>query len=337
MKIKTRTVVKNANEHGAIGEAADIIKNGGLVAFPTETVYGLGGNALDGAACAKIYAAKGRPSDNPLIFHIANVGQLAEIVSHVPESAQRLMDKFWPGPITIIFPAKNVPRGTIDTIGVRMPKNPVAIALITAADVPVAAPSANTSGRPSPTSAAHVLKDLQGKIDMILDGGRCEHGLESTVIDCTTNPPAILRPGAVTKDMIEAEIGPVNIFTDVGANEAPKAPGMKYKHYAPKARLTVVVGESEKVKEKIKALAADCKADKFGIMAVGSVELYGNFAVINMGTNAQEVAANLFDLLRRCDEIGLEEVFVESVSEEGLGAAIMNRLKKAASYNILEV
>ena len=326
-----KTIVKSASDAGALEMAADIIKRGGLVAFPTETVYGLGGNALDAAACAKIYAAKGRPSDNPLISHIADIDMLSQIVENVPRGTKILMDKFWPGPLTIIFPALGG-----GTVGVRMPENAVALRFIRLCGVPVAAPSANVSGRPSPTSASHVLADLDGKIDMILDGGGCKHGLESTVIDCTVTPPVILRPGAVTKEMIEAEIGPVGFVTEAG-DDAPKAPGMKYRHYAPKAKLTVVVGEQVAVNAKILQLAASAKHPKFAIMAATqNLNTYVGYALMDMGENPQKIAAGLFEKLRLCDEMGLDEVFVEGVAENGLGTAIMNRLKKAASYNIID-
>jgi len=326
-----KTIIMTASEQGSVELAADIIKSGGLVAFPTETVYGLGGNALDATACAKIYAAKGRPSDNPLISHISDIEMLSQIVKNVPRGTFSLIDKFWPGPLTIIFPAAGG-----GTVGVRMPANPVATRLISLSGVPIAAPSANVSGRPSPTSARHVLADLDGKIDMILDGGRCLHGLESTVIDCTTDVPTILRPGAVTKEMIEALIGPVGLVTEAG-DDAPRAPGMKYRHYAPKAKLTVVVGEQVAVSSKILQLAADITHPNFAIMAATQNQSrYASHTMLDMGQNPQEIAANLFRLLRQCDEMGLEEVFVEGVAESDLGMAIMNRLKKAASYNIID-
>jgi len=325
------TVVKQADVD-AISQAADIIKAGGLVAFPTETVYGLGCNALDAVACAKVYAAKGRPSDNPLISHIAAAEQLSDLVADVPPNAKALMDKFWPGPLTIVF---NAAAG--GTIGVRMPRNPVALKLIQAAGVPVAAPSANTSGRPSPTRASHVLADLNGRVEMILDGGSCEHGLESTVIDCTAQPPVILRPGSITKEMIEELIGEVGLLTDVAGDTVPKAPGMKYKHYAPKATLTVVVGNRDDVAKEIVRLA-DSATGRVGIMATAqSVGLYEGRTTLNMGQTAEEIAAGLFGLLRKCDELGLDEVFVEGVAEDGLGAAIMNRLKKAAAHRVRKV
>jgi len=305
-----------------IAKAAETIKSGGLVAFPTETVYGLGANALDAAACAKIYAAKGRPSDNPLIMHISDAAMLDGIVSDVSKQAKALMQAFWPGPLTIIF--QSVPRGTIfDTTGIRMPKNPIALDLIKAAGVPIAAPSANISGRPSPTTAAHVAADLGDKVDMILDGGPCDVGLESTVIDCSGKVPVILRPGAITREMIEQLIGPVDMITEAAANEAPKSPGMKYKHYAPRAKVTVIIGAAADVRKKLDELP---KSDKIRTVTMQ-----------DMGGNLDAMAANLFDMLRKCDEDGIEEVFVEGVAEKGLGTAIMNRLIKAASYNVLKV
>ena len=311
----------------AIRDATDIINSGGLVAIPTETVYGLGANALDEDACAKVYAVKGRPSDNPLIMHISDVAMLDSIVKDVPPAAEKLIQAFWPGPLTIILNRKNVPRGTfLDTVAVRMPKSPIALRLIDLAGVPIAAPSANISGRPSPTTAQHVLTDLGGKIDMILDGGSCEVGLESTVIDCSGDAPVILRPGAVTQEMIEKLIGSVNMITEALKDETPKSPGMKYKHYAPNTKVTVVVGETVKVKEKLEELAKAAAGKKIRVITAA-----------DMGGSHEDIAANLFDILRQCDEMGLEEVFIEGIAEEGLGVAIMNRLKKAASYNIVKV
>jgi len=324
------TIIKQA-DRDAIQQAADIIRRGGLVAFPTETVYGLGCNALDAAACGAVYAAKGRPSDNPLIWHIAEAGLLAELIDEVPPSAAALMDAFWPGSLTIVFKQRD------GTVGVRMPSNEIALALIKAAKVPIAAPSANVSGRPSPTAASHVLADLNGKIDMILDGGYCEFGLESTVIDCTAEPPVILRPGSVTREMIEQHIGAVGLVSDVEGDDAPKAPGMKYKHYAPKAALTVVVGERDAVSREITRLVSTAKC-RVGVMTTAqSAGLYADCVVLDMGSDAKEIAAKLFALLRKCDDMGLEEVFVEGVAEDGLGMAIMNRLKKAANHRVVSV
>jgi len=328
-----KTVVKRITsaDDPTIKQAANIIKSGGLVAFPTETVYGLGANGLDEAACAKVYAAKGRPADNPLILHISDKSQLSEISNDVPYVSKKLIDAFWPGPLSVIVQRAN------DTVAVRMPKNPIALKLIDLSGVPIAAPSANISGRPSPTMAEHVLMDLGGKVDMILDGGSCEVGLESTVIDFSGDTPVILRPGAVTREMIESCIGSVGQMTEIiTSDEAPKSPGMKYKHYVPDAKLTVVAGEAAKVRTAIKNLADDVECA--GIMATAeSAAHYGGHIVLVMGDSQDAIAANLFAALRKCDEMGLKEVFVEGLSEEGLGVAIMNRLKKAASYNIVKV
>ena len=329
-----KTIVRQvaSADDPAVKHGADIIRGGGLVAFPTETVYGLGADGLSAAACARVYAAKGRPRDNPLILHICDISRLDSIAANIPPAAEELMAHFWPGPVTMIFSSP----GHRGTTAVRMPNNPIALELIRLSDVPIAAPSANVSGRPSPTTAAHVLADLDGKIDMILDGGPCEVGLESTVIDFSRERPAILRPGAITREMIEARIGPVCHMPQVAENEAPRAPGMKYKHYAPEAKLTLVTGEAAKVRAAIKNLV--CGVPGAGIMAHGdSVPGYGERTTLNMGNNPADVAANLFALLRKCDEMGLKEVFVEGMSEEGLGTAIMNRLEKAASYNIMKV
>ena len=324
-----KTVVKRilTLNDTAINDAADIIKSGGLVAIPTETVYGLGANALDEDACAKVYTVKGRPSDNPLIMHISDVAMLDGIAKDIPPVSEKLMQAFWPGPLTIILQRKNVPRGTfLDTVAVRMPKNPITLRLLDLAGVPIAAPSANISGRPSPTTAHHVLTDLDGKIDMILDGGSCEVGLESTVIDCSGDTPVILRPGAVTQEMIEELIGSVDMMTEALKDETPKSPGMKYRHYAPNAKVTVVVGEATRAKEKLEELARSADGKKTKIITA-----------VDMGGSHEDIAANLFDILRQCDEMGLDEVFIEGIAEEGLGVAIMNRLKKAASYNIVKV
>jgi len=327
------TVVRRADADG-IAHAADIIKSGGLVAFPTETVYGLGCNALDASARAKVYAAKGRPPDNPLISHIAATEQLAELVAEVPYCATKLMETFWPGPLTIILKATGG-----GTIGVRMPSNAIALKLIQAAGVPIAAPSANVSGRPSPTRASHVLADLDGKIEMILDGGSCEHGLESTVIDCTAQPPMILRPGSITKAMVEGFIGSVGMLTDVNGDAAPKAPGMKYTHYSPKAMLTVVAGGRSAVACEIVRLVGATRG-RVGIMAtsqsLGHYDECGTHAaLLDMGQTTTQIATELFELLRKCDELELDAVFVEGIAEDGLGEAIMDRLKKAAGHKVI--
>ena len=349
---------QNANNLKAIEHAAQIIKSGGLVAFPTETVYGLGANALSNDACAKVYAAKGRPTDNPLIMHIADMSALESIAKDIPPEAKKLMEHYWPGPLTIILNRavdayvnrdcdafenvafeKNVPRGTfLKTVAVRMPNNPIALELIHAAGVPIAAPSANISGRPSPTTAKHVLEDLEGLIDMVLDGGACEVGLESTVIDFTESVPIILRPGAITAEMVKGHIGDVKEHMQneqLEGGQAPKSPGMKYKHYAPLAKLTIVTGDEQRVNKTINAALQNKSREKTGIMVMGNDDKYNWPNVLKMGNDADEVAANLFLMLRLCDDMGLDEVYVEGLEESGIGVAIMNRLKKAASYNII--
>lgn len=330
--------------------AAKILQEGGLVAFPTETVYGLGGNGLDSTACEKIYIAKGRPSDNPLILHISEFEELNAIVREISPVAQKLMDAFWPGPLTMIFPkAEIVPTkatGGLDTVAVRFPSHPVAKAIIKAAGLPIAAPSANSSGKPSPTRASHVEFDLNGKIDMIVDGGAAEWGLESTIVDVSGDVPMILRPGAVTKEMMEAVVGRVEIdpaiLTKPAADLRPKAPGMKYTHYSPKAEVVLVKGERQAVADEINRLAAldMSEGKKTGIMATEETkDLYHGDIVLSLGSRErpEEIGANLFKLLRKFDFLGADKVYSEVFSEEGEGMAIMNRLNKAAGYQTIEV
>ena len=334
-----------------IEQAGQILKQGGLVAFPTETVYGLGANGLDADACKKIYQAKGRPSDNPLILHIAKKQSLYEIVKQVPQKAEKLIDAFWPGPLTMIFQKKDcVPyeiTGGFDTVAVRFPAHAVAQNVIEAAGVPIAAPSANVSGKPSPTRASHVLFDLDGKIDMILDGGSTQVGLESTIIDVSVQIPVLLRPGAVTKEMIEEVIGKIEIdpaiLSQSDENCLPKAPGMKYTHYAPKANVILVQGQDlAAVQKRIKELVKeDLRLGKeVGILATDQTKsAYGDGIVLSLGNreNPQEMGANLFKHLRKFDFLGIEVVYSETVAETGEGMAIMNRLKKAAGYQIIQV
>lgn len=276
METKVEKLEKTQMNMDIINAAGQILKQGGLVAFPTETVYGLGANALDEEAAKKTYAAKGRPSDNPLIVHIASLEDLYPITKKVPEKAVALAEKFWPGPLTMIFEKSElVPHGTtggLETVAVRMPDNEVALALIRAGGGYVSGPSANKSGRPSPTMARHVLDDLEGRIDMILDGGPVHIGVESTIVDMTVEPPMILRPGAVTKEMLEETVGEVAVdhtILTADAKTPPKAPGMKYRHYAPKAEMTVVEGPLEKVVDKIGELAAarENEGHRVGIIA----------------------------------------------------------------------
>ena len=331
--------------------AGEIIRNGGLVAFPTETVYGLGGNAFDPEAASKIYAAKGRPSDNPLIVHIWDMSGLDDVVSTVPDAAVKLAEKFWPGPMTLVMNKKSsVPdrtTGGLDTVAVRMPVDEIARALIRVSGVPIAAPSANRSGRPSTTTAAHCVEDLDGRIEMIIDGGPVDIGLESTIVDVTGDIPMLLRPGAITLEMLREVLGRVDIdpaiIGPVSEDIKPKAPGMKYRHYAPKAGLTIVMGKPADVQNKINELAAaDMAAGrKVGIIAtVESRNAYHNRTALKiMGIRNDEstIAHNLFAILREFDDTGVDVIYSEGFEDSGIGRAIMNRLRKAAGYNILEV
>ena len=329
--------------------ACQILRDGGLVAFPTETVYGLGGDALRPEAAEKIYAAKGRPSDNPLIIHIATEDSVYEVAEEVPRKAEILMKKFWPGPLTMIFKKQEkVPYSTtggLETVAVRMPVHPVAMELIRASGVLLAAPSANISGRPSPTRAEHVVEDLQGRVDMIIDGGPVGIGLESTILDMTEEIPVILRPGYITKEMLEQEIGEVAVdpalLTKPDEHIVAKAPGMKYRHYAPRGSMFIVEGEMEAVAEKINALVEEHgkKGEKAVIIAAEeSKALYPAGQVYSIGARKSEgsIAAGLYDILRKMDEIGAEYIYAESFREDRLGAAIMNRMLKAAGYQQIE-
>ncbi|MCR5430719.1 MAG: threonylcarbamoyl-AMP synthase [Eubacterium sp.] len=329
-----------------IDRAAETIKNGGLVAFPTETVYGLGANALDAEASKKIYEAKGRPSDNPLIAHIASIDTLKEIVEDVNDVASKLIEKFWPGPMTLIFRKKAlVPDSTtggLDTLAVRFPSNEIAKALIEKSGLPIAAPSANTSGKPSPTKGEHVIEDLDGKVDMIIDGGVVGLGLESTIID-VTDKPTILRPGFITQEMLEQVIEEVKLdktITEKPTEDfSPKAPGMKYKHYAPQTKLVIVKGEAKKVADKIKDEIQNKRA---AIITVDQhKDLYKGLdaKVVSWGNleKMDEIAHKIFDELRMVDEWGVDVIYCEGFEEKDLGLAVMNRLTKAAGYQVIDV
>ncbi len=321
----------------AIKEAADAIRQGEVVAFPTETVYGLGADATNRDAVNKIFKAKGRPSDNPLIAHIGDVEQVASMTTSIPEKAKALMDAFWPGPLTIILQsngvcAENVTAG-LQTIGVRFPDHPTAIALLKAVGKPVAAPSANVSGRPSPTTAAHVLDDLNGKIYGILDGGSTGIGVESTVLDCTEEIPVILRPGGVTKEMMEEVVGEVQVDSALhDKKEKPKAPGMKYTHYAPNAPLWLVEGSIDHMLQVVKDLIHQGK--KVGVMVSEEHQhLFSNAIVKSCGkkSDLHEIARNIYDVLRSFNEEDIDIIVGETYPKSGVGVAIMNRLEKAAS------
>ncbi len=352
-----RVVIKDVKHprDGELLEAAQILRDGGLVAFPTETVYGLGANALNEEAAKKIYAAKGRPSDNPLIAHISGEKELAPLVAEIPETAKKLMKAYWPGPLTIIFrKSDKVPYGTtggLDTVAVRMPSDPIANRMIALAGVPVAAPSANTSGRPSPTTADHVWEDLNGKIEMILDGGPVGIGLESTIVDVTGEVPMLLRPGAITLEMLRELLGQVDVDPAVTGPMSPgmhpKAPGMKYRHYAPKADMTLVEGGTEAMAAEICRLAQESisQGKKTGVICTEETRhlypesLLGQAQFRSMGVRAKEetIAHNLYAVLREFDDIGVDCIFCEAFPETELGQAIMNRLIKAAGHKIVKV
>ena len=336
-----------------IREASEILKSGGLVAFPTETVYGLGGDATDKEASRKIYAAKGRPSDNPLIVHIASFSQLEDITVNLPKAAKLLADAFWPGPLTMVCNKNHVipyeTTGGLDTVAVRMPNNPVALALIEESGCMIAAPSANTSGRPSPTKASHVYEDLSGKIEAILDGGPVDIGIESTIVDLTEDVATILRPGFINMDMLKAVVGEVRIdpgivYNDTGTTSGakPKAPGMRYKHYAPKGDLTIVDGEEDKVVSTINQLATEAidNGSKVGIIATSeTADRYGIGQVLIIGDRTDEgsIAHNLYDILRQFDDLEVDIIYSESFSTPRMGQAIMNRLLKAAGQKTMRV
>ncbi len=349
METKVEKIEKTQMNMDIINAAGQILKQGGLVAFPTETVYGLGANALDEEAARKTYAAKGRPSDNPLIVHIASLEDLYPITKKVPEKAVALAEKFWPGPLTMIFEKSElVPYGTtggLETVAVRMPDNGVALALIRAGGGYVSGPSANKSGRPSPTMARHVLDDLEGRIDMILDGGPVHIGVESTIVDMTVEPPMILRPGAVTKEMLEETVGEVAVdhtILTADTKTPPKAPGMKYRHYAPRAEMTVVEGPLEKVVDKIGELAAARENEGHRVGIIATQETMGRYDHENVkciGTREDEstVAANLYAILREFDDDGTEYIYSEAFASDGIGSAVMNRLLKAAGHHVINV
>ncbi len=335
-------------EEETLRRAGEIIRAGGLVAFPTETVYGLGGDALNRESSRKIYAAKGRPSDNPLIVHISNLGDLEHIVSHVPEEAVKLAQSFWPGPLTMVLPkAAAVPyetTGGLDTVAVRMPSHPVARRLISYSGGYVAAPSANASGRPSPTIAAHVIEDMSGRIDMIIDGGEVGIGLESTIVDLTVSPPQILRPGYITGELLRQVLGPVETdraILQADSTQVPRAPGMKYRHYAPRGELVIVEGTGQQVAAWInRQVAADhASGCRTGVITTGERRrLYQADVVKCVGSRQEEesIARNLYLVLREFDQEKIDRIYSESFGEGRLGGAIMNRLLKAAGHRTIE-
>lgn len=347
MKTKIIRIDPEHIDEDAVREAGEIIKRGGLVAFPTETVYGLGGDALNPEASKKIYASKGRPSDNPLIVHIADMEHLEPIVKEVPEKARLLASKWWPGPLTMIFNKTDlVPyetSGGLDTVAVRFPNHPLALAFIRASGGYIAAPSANTSGRPSPTTAQHVAEDLDGRIDMILDGGEVRIGLESTIVDFTEGVPTILRPGYINQEMLSDILGEVKMDPGIQSENEhirPKAPGMRYRHYAPKAQLLIVEGPKDAVVEKINELASADRQQKKKVGVIAAEEtasFYEADDVRDIGSRSEnkEIARNLYAVLRSFDEDGVDVIYSESFETPRMGQAIMNRLLKAAGHRVI--
>lgn len=335
--------VESSQKSPYIIEAATYLVHNEVVAFPTETVYGLGANAKSEEAVKKVYEAKGRPSDNPLIVHIASQSQLNEFVTEIPSFAKRLMQKFWPGPLTLILKHKpgqlaNAVTAGLETVAVRMPNHPVALQLIEESGLPIAAPSANTSGKPSPTTAKHVYEDLNGRIAGIVDGGSTGVGVESTVLDCTVDIPVILRPGGVTKEQLELVIGQVREEVALSKkDETPKAPGMKYTHYAPKAPLTLVKGTPDFIQKLVESKRAE--GLKVGVLAASE---HGSFYdadyVIIPGSlaNLSTVATGLYGALRQFDQCQVDLIYSELFPTEGIGKAIMNRLFKAAGQRLIE-
>lgn len=335
-------------EEASLDEAARLLRQGELVAFPTETVYGLGANALDGAACAKIFDVKGRPQDNPLIVHVADRKAAQGLTSAWPEAAERCARAFWPGPLTLVLPKGPVipdeVTAGLDTVGIRLPSHPVALALLKKAGIPVAAPSANLSGKPSPTSGSHVWHDLRGAIPLILDAGTSAVGLESTVLDLSGPVPTILRPGGISKEQLEAVLGPVSV-DQPSAERPPKAPGMKYRHYAPKGEMLLLQGNRERVLERFgdEISKAHRRLKKVGILCTleSAPELHqlqpDLLYVLGSEERPEEVASNLFEGLRLCDSQEMDLILAEAIEEGGIGMAVMNRLEKAAGHHLIRV
>ncbi|TJX13396.1 threonylcarbamoyl-AMP synthase [Tissierella creatinini] len=350
--MKTKIVKINSEniDEDLISEAASLIKEGKLVAFPTETVYGLGANGLDEEAVIKIFEAKGRPQDNPLILHIESIDQLMPLVEYVPEIAYQCIERFWPGPLTMIFKRSSlvpdVISGGLDTVAIRMPENKIARELIRWSKVPIAAPSANLSGKPSPTAAHHVIRDLLGRVDMIIDGGSTGVGLESTVLDLSGDIPMVLRPGGITIEDLK-EIIP-NVTQDLGTIKesediVPKSPGQKYRHYAPLAEMRVYTGDVEDIVKAINLACHELKIQgrKIGIMATVETKDRYNLGIIVkvVGTREQKetIAANLFDVIRQFDDEDVDIILAEGVETDQIGMAIMNRMMKASGGKIIQV
>lgn len=331
------------SDPNAVRDAAAILRRGGLLGIPTETVYGLGADALNEDAVSRIFLAKGRPQDNPLIIHVPDASWLERYCRDVPPAAYRLAERFWPGPLTMILPRRDIvplqTTGGLETVGVRCPNHPVTLAIIEAAGVPIAAPSGNTSGRPSPTTAAHMIEDMDGRIDGIVDGGPCTVGVESTIIDLTVTPPRLLRPGGLPLESLRQVLGEVAVDKAVtgllAAGERPRAPGMKYRHYAPHAPVTVVTGEPERSARRIQGLLSDTA----GVICFDEyAPLFPGHIIHKLGPAADKSAQarHVFDALRTFDGTDVTEIFAQCPDDGGLGLAVANRLKKAAGFHLID-
>ncbi|WP_455525496.1 L-threonylcarbamoyladenylate synthase [Peptostreptococcus stomatis] len=345
MKTLIKEIDVNKPDKDLIAVFASMLASGKTVIFPTETVYGLGANALDEEAAAKIYQAKGRPSDNPLLVHVADKEDVYDLVENIDNRAKLLMDRFWPGPLTIVFKKKDIipdrTSGGLDTVAIRMPSDQVARDLIRQAGVPIAAPSANISGRPSPTKPEHIIRDMDGRVDGILVGGSCNYGVESTIVDLSGDVAMVLRPGSITLEMLGEVLGQVNLdpsLKNKDDNIRAKAPGMKYKHYSPQAQVYIVrAGDQEDFARRVDELCLDNakKGLKTGVLTRSSDQHPYQAQVFDLGESDAEVAKNLFDSLISLDRESIDIAYVSYFEEKGLGVAIMNRLKKAAAYRII--
>nr|WP_314504326.1 L-threonylcarbamoyladenylate synthase [uncultured Peptostreptococcus sp.] len=345
MKTLIKEIDINKPDQDLISLFATMLADGKTVIFPTETVYGLGANALDEDAATKIYQAKGRPSDNPLLVHVADKEDVYDLVENIDDRAKLLMDKFWPGPLTIVFKKKAIipdrTSGGLDTVAIRMPSDQVARDLIRQAGVPIAAPSANISGRPSPTKPEHIIRDMDGRVDGILVGGPCDYGVESTIIDLSEDLAMVLRPGSITLEMLGEVLGRVDLdpsLKNKDDNIRAKAPGMKYKHYSPQAQVYIVKADDlEGFAERVDSLCEDNakKGLKIGVMTMNYDQHSYQAEVFDLGGSDTEVAKNLFDSLISLDRESIDIAYVPYFEERGIGVAIMNRLKKAAAYRII--
>ena len=345
MKTLIKEIDINKPNQDLISLFANMLADGKTVIFPTETVYGLGANALDEDAATKIYQAKGRPSDNPLLVHVADKEDVYDLVENIDDRAKLLMDKFWPGPLTIVFKKKAIipdrTSGGLDTVAIRMPSDQVARDLIRQAGVPIAAPSANISGRPSPTKPEHIIRDMDGRVDGILVGGPCDYGVESTIIDLSEDLAMVLRPGSITLEMLGEVLGRVDLdpsLKNKDDNIRAKAPGMKYKHYSPQAQVYIVKADDlEGFAERVDSLCEDNakKGLKIGVMTMNYDQHSYQAKVFDLGGSDTEVAKNLFDSLISLDRESIDIAYVPYFEERGIGVAIMNRLKKAAAYRII--